>query len=121
MVGGQGESRQIEYERSVVGTGLDPEHASFDDFPPAESFSDLHAQLCPSSVIGFAIKSREWFRISISRIKDVDWATDALEHLVLERRTKDMLVALVEQHRNNRDKVISDVIKSKGKVRHRIH
>ena len=116
MIGGLGESRQIEYERSVVGTGLDTEHMSFDDFPKDQEFSPLQSQLSPSSVICYAIKSRGWFRISISRIRDVDWATDALKHLVIEPQTKSMLVALVQQHKNNKDKVLGDVIKSKGKV-----
>ncbi len=115
--GGLSESRDVEYENGVVGTGLSHDHVIFDDFQKEKDFSSLQAQLCPSSVICYAIDTHAWFRITISRITDVDWATDALNHLVLEKlQTKEILVRLVQQHKNNKDKILGDVIKSKGKV-----
>ncbi|KAH8883295.1 P-loop containing nucleoside triphosphate hydrolase protein [Thozetella sp. PMI_491] len=115
MIGGTAEARSIEYESSVVGTGLDQEHTHFDDFAKEKEFSELQSQLCPASVMCYAIKSSTWYIISVSQIGDVDWALDAFDHLVLEQDTKEMLAGLVQQHRHNKDRVLADVIESKGK------
>lgn len=109
--------RQTEYERSVFGAGLDLEHSDFDNFPRDGKFSKLQAELCPASVTCYALKTEHWFDIIISRIKDVEWATDTLNQLVLEDRIKNKLVHLVQLHRRNRDHVVSDIVISKGKVR----
>ncbi len=102
----------------MVGTGLDPEHLGFDDFRRRKSSADCRRSYRPSSVIAYAIKARAWFRISISRITDVDWATSALDHLVLLKiGPRTCWSRPVEQHWSNKDKILSDVIKSKGKVR----
>ncbi len=117
MMGGTNQYRKIEYEWSVYGAGLDKAHEHFDDFPKDQEFCDLQAQLCPSSVVCYALRTCSWFEIPVSKTKSVEWATDGLEKLVMEDHTKRLLVGLVEQHRSNRDKGFSDIVENKGKVR----
>lgn len=117
MSGGLSESRHIEYESAVVGAGLDQDHAELDDFPRDKVFSDLQAQLCPSWVYCYSIKTKTFYQVSVSRIKDVEWETDVLKSLVIEEKRKKMLVGLVQQHRKNKSEMLSDITPSKGKVR----
>jgi hypothetical protein len=62
------------------------------------------------------MKTQKWFNICVSRIKEVQWVKEALDHLVLDESIKLMLLGLVQRHRKNKDEVLSDVIPSKGKV-----
>lgn len=58
-----------------------------------------------------------WYVIAISRTEEVKWqGDDTLEQLVLEESTKRMLTSLVRQHQANKEKILSDIIPSKGKV-----
>ncbi|KAK0616618.1 P-loop containing nucleoside triphosphate hydrolase protein [Immersiella caudata] len=105
----------IEYEYPVYGAGLSSTHDDFDDFTPDQEFSDLQAELCPATVACYALQKRDWFEIQCSKISEVEWGTGALESLVINEDTKRTLVCLVDQHKKNRDKGLSDIIKFKGK------
>jgi hypothetical protein len=59
--------------------------------------------------------SRAWFRISVSKIEDIQWAKDALDQLVLKKSIKSMLLGLVQRHKKDRNEVLSDLIPSKGR------
>jgi hypothetical protein len=116
FLGGFGVYRYQDRELPMVSDGLNPEYIHFDNFSPREEFTSLQAQLCPSSVSCCALKSRKWYNISVSKIGEVNWAKEALDHLVLDQKTKSMLLGLVQRHRKNKDEILSDVIPSKGKV-----
>ena len=92
------------------------EHESFDGFPTTEEFSALQAQLCPPFAYCYGLGSRMWYEIAISRIEEVQWQKEAIHQLVLEQETKEMLIGLVKQHQVNKERVLSDIIPSKGKV-----
>jgi len=92
------------------------EHESFDRFPTNEEFSALQAQLCPPVAYCYGLGSRMWYAIAISRIEEVQWQKEAIHQLVLEQETKEMLIGLVKQHQVNKERVLSDIIPSKGKV-----
>lgn len=109
------------FDTPVFGLGLDTKHQHFDDFPPDHDFVDLQAQLCPSCVLGYGIKSRSLFTISITRITAVDWVDSVIESLVVESRTKRLLLGLVDQHRRNKEHSLTDIIPSKGKVMKLLH
>jgi len=115
-MGGLCQYQQVEYESPVGSGGINDEHTLFDDFHPHQKFSSLQAQLCPSSVYCYAMKTHKWFTISVSKVEEVEWVKESLDHLVLEDSIKSMLLGLVQQHRKNKDQVLSDVIPSKGKV-----
>jgi hypothetical protein len=106
------------YDDFTANVGLDSEYQHFDGFSKDDDFSDLQAQLCPSTAYSYAVKSRTWYEITISRTDEVQWEENAVKQLVLEESTKRMLVGLVKQHQENKTKVISDIIPSKGKVSH---
>ena len=113
---GFGAHRYQDREVPVVSDGVSDEYKNFDNFNPQEGFSPLQAQLCPSAVSCYSLKSRKWFNICVSKIEEIQWAKEALDHLVLDKSTKTMLLGLVQRHRKNKDEVLSDVIPSKGKV-----
>jgi hypothetical protein len=111
------ESSRTIYEDVTTSIGLTSEYQHFDNFPKDEDFNDLQAQLCPSTTICYAVKSRMWYVIAISRTEEVEWqGDDTLEQLVLEESTKKMLTSLVRQHQANKERILSDIIPSKGKV-----
>jgi hypothetical protein len=95
---------------------LDAEHEGFDGFPTDEEFSALQAQLCPPFAYCYGLGSRMWYEIAVSRIEEVQWQKEAIHQLVLEQETKEMLIGLVKQHQVNKERVLSDIIPSKGKV-----
>lgn len=116
FINGYGAFGYQDREFPMFSDGLTAEHVSFDNFSAGGEFTSLQAQLCPSSVSGCSLKSRKWYNICVSRIESVDWAKQAWDHLVLEQKTKSMLLGLVQRHRKNKDEILSDVIPSKGKV-----
>jgi hypothetical protein len=108
---------RVDHEEAGSYVGLDNEHQDFDNFPKDRDFSSLQAQLGPSAVLGYSVTFRTWYSVAISRTEEVDWkGEDTLQQLVLEESTKNMLVALVRKHQANKEKVLSDIIPSKGKV-----
>jgi hypothetical protein len=92
-------------------------YMQFDDPDDPVHFSTLHAQLAPSMAQCYALKSRAWFEISISKIDDIQWAKEAFDQLVLKDSMKSMLLGLVQRHKKDKNEVLSDLIPSKGKVR----
>ncbi|KAK0643994.1 P-loop containing nucleoside triphosphate hydrolase protein [Cercophora newfieldiana] len=107
--------QRIEYEYPVYGAGLSSMYDDFDDFDPKNEFSDLQAELCPATVVGYALQRRCWYEIQCSKVAEVDWAPNTMENLVIDEKTKRTLVCLVDQHKKNRGRGLSDIIKSKGK------
>jgi hypothetical protein len=89
------------------------EYTQFDDPDDPVHFSTLHAQLAPSEALCYALKSRAWFRISISKIDDIQWAKEAFDQLVLKNSMKSMLLGLVQRHKKDKNEVLSDLIPSK--------
>lgn len=110
-------SSRVVYEDVASHIGLDNEYQHFDNFQKDKEFSGLQAQLCPSTAYCYAVKSQMWYVIAISRTEEVNWqGEETLKQLVLEENTKKMLISLVRQHQVNKEKVLSDIIPSKGKV-----
>lgn len=69
---------------------------------------DLFA--CSPYVLGFSFRAKTWGMMRVSGLKQIDWATDAFERLVLEPKTKKRVRALVQ---NSTDS-FSDIIGGKG-------
>ncbi|KAF2028630.1 P-loop containing nucleoside triphosphate hydrolase protein, partial [Setomelanomma holmii] len=51
----------------------------------------------------------------VKHLKEVDWAMTAFDHLVMDKQYKNLLRSLVEQHHSNKGKIVTDVIRGKGK------
>ena len=103
-------------EHNVKGGGYDSVHMEYDWHPPEKPFTKLQAQLCPSMINCFTLASNTWYLVSVENLKEVDWATAAFNHLVMDKQHKEMLRSLVEQHRTHKGKIVTDVIRGKGKV-----
>ncbi|KAF2459865.1 P-loop containing nucleoside triphosphate hydrolase protein [Lineolata rhizophorae] len=100
---------------SVIGSGTIDGHEQYDNFTPDHDFDALQARLCPTTVSCYGMTSRRWYVITVESISEAKWANEAIEHLVLDESTKKIVLGLVQQHQKNKDRVLSDVIPSKGK------
>lgn len=109
-------SSWMDKEQSIKGGGYDSLHMEYDWHPPEKPFTKLQAQLCPSVIHCFTLATNTWHQISVRNLTEVDWSTTAFDHLVMDKQYKMMLRSLVEQHRNNKGKIVTDVIRRKGKV-----
>ena len=136
MYGGEGEQRMFSQltdffgpvgdllssfttkEVPVLGGGFDDIYVDFDHVPPYKEFTELQAQLCPSTVNCCVLRTKKWFVVTVPNLHPVEWSTAAFKHLVLEDSIKEMLKGLVEQHKKNKSlkRIMSDVIPSKGEV-----
>lgn len=103
-------------EQNIKGGGYDDLHGELDHFVPEKPFSKLQAQLCPSTINCFTLTANTWYQVSVKHLKEVDWSMEAFTHLVMNKDQKQMLRNLVEQHRSNKGKMVTDVIRGKGKV-----
>ena len=113
-------SSLFEKEKNVKGGGYDDLHMEYDWHPPEKPFTKLQAQLCPSLINCFTLTTSTWYQVTVKCLKEVDWATTAFNHLVMDKQYKAMLRSLVEQHRSNKGKIVTDVIRGKGKVSSRV-
>jgi hypothetical protein len=103
-------------EPLIGGSGFDNFHQEFDNTAPHEPFTKLQAQLCPSTVHCCVLRTKKWFLVTVKNLRNVEWAKHSFDHLVLDESVKQMIQGLVEQHKKNKGRVLSDVIPSKGQV-----
>jgi hypothetical protein len=106
----------IHQEQNIKGGGYDSLHMEYDWHPPDKPLTQLQAQLCPSLINCFTLATHRWYLVSVRYLKEVEWTTTAFDHLVMDKHNKQTLRSLVEQHRSNKGKVVTDVIRGKGKV-----
>lgn len=63
-----------------------------------ESINDqerVYHLLLPPSIKGYNLRRKKWFEISADDISDVKWNRDAFQTLVIERKSRDLIQALV--------------------------
>lgn len=70
--------------------------------------------LCSSSVLGFALASHKWTMMRIDDLVEVQWSTDAIDRLVLDKRQKRVLSSLISSPVFT-EGIDGDVIGWKGK------
>ena len=100
----------------MKGTGYDDRYLELDGQSPHTSFTPIQAQLCPSTVCCFSMNDEKWYTVMVDKVASPEWAKLAFNSLVLDESLKTMLRGLVEQHKKNKGKVMSDIIEKKGKV-----
>ncbi|KAH8758320.1 ATPase [Diaporthe sp. PMI_573] len=66
-------------------------------------------------VLGFSFGEKLWLEFTVSGVQEIRWNEHAYESLVLEKRTKETVKALVESHKYHAAESIDDVIQGKGK------
>jgi ATP-dependent Clp protease ATP-binding subunit ClpA len=63
---------------------------------------------------GFSLVNRRWGLFDVSKIRDMDFNSDAFSSLMLAQDKKDLILALIDQH-NSKDAGFDDLIKGKGR------
>lgn len=66
-------------------------------------------------VLGFSFGEKLWLEFTVSGVQEIRWNEHAYESLVLEKKTKETVKALVESHKYHAAESIDDVIQGKGK------
>lgn len=61
------------------------------DEPPDEKFS----YLLPPEIKGYNLRLKKWFDLEVDRISGVNWNVEAFESLVIERKARNLILALV--------------------------
>ena len=61
------------------------------DMPPDEQFE----LLLPLKIKGYNLRIKKWFDLAADRISDVKWNKEAFQNLVIERKARDLIRALV--------------------------
>lgn len=100
----------------IIINGYDDRFDQYDHHPPEKAFDNLQKLLGPSAIGVYSVSTRTWYQTTVGTLRDVQWRTSALDGLVLEQSTKDMIHALVAQHKDSRGKFLDDFIEGKGQV-----
>ncbi|KAK6822944.1 hypothetical protein PG987_014489 [Apiospora arundinis] len=70
--------------------------------------------LLPDVIQGFHLGTKKWVVLFVKDFStEVDWNKSAFERLVFDKKTKEMIQALVKVHKS-RNKTMDDIIKGKG-------
>ncbi|KAL7920174.1 P-loop containing nucleoside triphosphate hydrolase protein [Trichoderma austrokoningii] len=87
----------------------------WDSLPATTKLSDEQAMLCPAVIGCHDLRSRQTYTVSVDNLQPVEWNKDAMDHLVLDTRKKDMLKGLVRHHSSrSRRNEKADLIAGKG-------
>ncbi|KAI1172358.1 P-loop containing nucleoside triphosphate hydrolase protein [Nemania sp. FL0916] len=87
-----------------------------------EALTDDHKRLLPPRIYGFVLRTRKWATFDIDLIREVRY-TKGWNRLVIDKLTKDTILALVETHQNSDNVNLSngndassvDLVQGKGK------
>ncbi|KAI9687859.1 MAG: hypothetical protein M1822_001940 [Bathelium mastoideum] len=86
---------------------LGPEAIAQDD-PPDEQF----LLLLPLSIKGYNLRRKKWYDLMADRVSEVQWNVEAFQKVVIDRRAKDLIRALVSNQLAM--EVSTDLIEGKG-------
>ncbi len=78
------------YGRTPLLEEFGPE-AMAQDEPPDKQFE----LLLPLKIKGYNLRRKKWFDLVADRISDVTWNKEALQDLVIDRKARDLIRALV--------------------------
>lgn len=102
--------------RSDVTEDDQPERYKWDNLPATTCITEEQAGLCPAIIGCHSLSTMESYIVRVDKLAPVAWDESAMNHLVLEKKKKDILKGLVGQHYNKRtNKSMGDLIKDKGK------
>ncbi|TGJ82867.1 hypothetical protein E0Z10_g5894 [Xylaria hypoxylon] len=103
-----------QYDRIPQGSGLADElgpEAMKKDEPPDDKFE----LLLPPTIKGFNMRRKKWYDLIADRINDVKWNKEAFQKIVMNRKVKDLIQALVSnQLAAETDTFSTDIIEGKG-------
>ncbi|KAI0543546.1 hypothetical protein F4679DRAFT_577526 [Xylaria curta] len=100
--------------RTIQGTDLADElgpEAMKRDEPPDDKFE----LLLPPTIKGFNMRRKKWYDLIADRVNDVDWNKEAFQKIVMNRKAKDLIQALVSNQLAAETNTLSaDLIEGKG-------
>ena len=87
----------------------------FDSWPATipreqEKLSDAEFTILPPAIYGFDFQQKSWISLNVDSIEDIKWKKEVFDRLVLPKKTKELIQALVTA-RISGDK---DIISNKG-------
>lgn len=100
----------------VISSGYDDRYVRYDQQRADQELEDQQAVVCPSAIIVYSLRSRQWHQITIAGLGQIEWKKSALTELVLEPTQKNLIQALVSQHKDKRGNFVADFIDGKGQV-----
>ncbi|KAF6822948.1 AAA family ATPase [Colletotrichum plurivorum] len=92
--------------------------ASDDDLGPAimaqdePNLGDEFFMCLPTSIQGFNMQKKEWVKLEVAFLEDVEWNDQAFEHLVIDTETKELVKAVVTTQLRAEEN--TDLIQGKG-------
>lgn len=85
-----------------------PKKAMENDDPPDENFEFL----LPPKIKGFNLRTKKWFDLAADRISDIKWNKEAFSKVVIDRKAKNLIEALVSNQLESEKN--TDLIEGKG-------
>lgn len=108
---------KIDYDLSEHNKDMDDQREAYqwDGLVTSSKLTNEQAMLCPAVIGCHDLKSKDRYTVSVSNLQSVKWNEDAMDHLVLDAKKKEMLKGLVRYHFNrNRRHDRGDLIAGKG-------
>ncbi|KAI2635430.1 P-loop containing nucleoside triphosphate hydrolase protein [Xylaria nigripes] len=77
------------------------------------NLAEPNLERCPPFTIGYSLSRKDWVRLRVDDISDVDWTPNAWDALVLPEQQKALLKSLVASHKYEGN--VRDTMQQKGK------
>ena len=85
-----------------------------DDKPmKARPLTDGQLLLCTNTLRGYSLKDKKWLTLFLECVQEIKWNDHAFDRLVLPENQKELVLALTESQRDNRN-TFEDMIQGKG-------
>jgi hypothetical protein len=106
----------IDYNMNENDVDVNDEREAYqwDGILVSENLTDEQAMLCPAVIGCFDLRSKHMYTVSVDNLQPVEWNKDAMDHLVLETKKKEMLKGLVNYHSDTNRRKDRDLIAGKG-------
>lgn len=101
------ETTQSRKSRGGLGNAL-PEKVMENNELPGDQF----VYLLPPKIKGFNLRTKKWFDLVADRISDIRWNKEAFSKVVIDRKAKDLIRALVSNQLESEKN--TDLIEGKG-------
>lgn len=107
--------RTLENVRNRPLLGIGPTRVDkYARIEPDSEPDDLTLLLCPFRVFGYALRYKEWRELNISHLRNVHFGPKGFQNLVLDRKYKTIVQALVKSYVEKKSD-FKDLVDGKGK------
>ena len=81
--------------------------------PKLKALTQDQRLLCTNTLKGYALKDKKWLTLFIESVQEIKWSEHAFSKLVLPEDQKELILALTESQRDNRN-TFEDIVQGKG-------